>query len=101
VAFFSGRLPFVWIGNQVANPNWFFYNTTAQDFKFPQVWRSNLGYDQQFGKGWVGTLDFIYTKDLNAAYVRNYGLKKPSATLDSEVDNRPVYGADDIAIYEG
>nr|MBX2845645.1 TonB-dependent receptor [Saprospiraceae bacterium] len=35
---FTGRFPFVWIGNQVANPNNFFYNMTAGDFQFPQVW---------------------------------------------------------------
>ena len=46
---FTGRFPFVWIGNQVANPNFFFYNVTDPDFKFPQVWRSNLGLDQRFG----------------------------------------------------
>lgn len=97
---FSGRLPFVWIGNQVANPNWFFYNTTAPDFKFPQVWRSNLGIDHQLGKGWVATVDLIYTKDANAALVRNYGLKLPSGTLQG-VDNRPVYTAADRAVFTG
>ena len=97
---FSGRFPFVWLGNQVANPNWFFYNTTASDFKFLQVWRTNLGMDKKFGKGWVGTLDLIYTKDINAPIVRNAGLKTPSATL-AGVDNRPVYGPDDHAVFNG
>lgn len=97
---FSGRLPFVWIGNQVANPNWFFYNKTANDFKFPQVWRSNLGFDQQFGTGWVASLDVMYTKDINAAMVRNYSLKPPTTRL-SGVDNRLIYTDDDRAIYNG
>jgi hypothetical protein len=35
---FTGRFPFVWIGNQVANPNSFFYCVTDPDFKYPQVW---------------------------------------------------------------
>ena len=30
---FTGRFPFVWIGNQVANPNFFFYCTTAPGFQ--------------------------------------------------------------------
>jgi hypothetical protein len=94
---FTGRLPFVWIGNQVANPNFFFYNKTANDFKFPQVWRSNLGYDQKVGEGWIVSLDAIYTKDLNAAYVRNFSLKPPTATLDAPGDNRPVYAFEDHA----
>lgn len=87
---FTGRFPFVWIGNQVANPNSFFYCVTEPDFKFPQVWRSNIGFDQKIGTGWTGTIDVIYTKDINAMMVRNYGLITPTGTLDG-VDNRPVY----------
>ena len=90
---FSGRIPFVWVGNQVANPNFFFYNKTDSGFKFPQVWRSNLGYDQQFGGGWIATIDLIYTKDINAAIVGNYSLRPPSGTLQG-VDNRPYYTLD-------
>ena len=87
---FTGRFPFVWIGNQVANPNFFFYSITDPNFKFPQVWRSNLGLDQKFGNGLMGTIDLIYTKDVNAMMVRNYGLKTPSGRLNG-VDNRPIY----------
>jgi hypothetical protein len=87
---FTGRLPFVWIGNQVANPDFFFYCITDPNFKFPQVWRTNLGYDHKFGNGWLFSGDFIYTKDLNAQMVRNYGLKLPSGTLNG-ADSRPIY----------
>ncbi|MEM7104012.1 MAG: TonB-dependent receptor [Bacteroidota bacterium] len=87
---FSGRLPFVWIGNQVANPNWFFYNITDRDFKFPQAWRTNVGWDQKMGNGWTVSSDFIYTRDVNGMMVRNYGLTPPSGTLVG-VDNRPIY----------
>lgn len=91
---FSGRLPFVWIGNQVANPNFFFYNITSPDFKFPQVWRTNLGYDQKFGDGWVASTDLIYTKDINGMMVRNYGINAPTGNLPG-VDGRKVYTAAD------
>ena len=30
---FTGRLPFVWIGNQGASPDWFFYQVTKPDSK--------------------------------------------------------------------
>ena len=91
---FSGRFPFVWIGNQVANPNFFFYNMTDQNFKFPQVWRSNLGFDQKIEGGWIASLDVIYTRDINAMMVRNYGVRPPSGMLQG-VDNRKIYtGAD-------
>lgn len=98
--FFTGRLPFVWIGNQVANPNFFFYNYTDPNFKFPQVWRSNLGYDRKMGN-WVFTLDVLYTKDLQAAMVRNYGLKLPTGKLQGP-DNRPIYtNADRTLVFGG
>ena len=93
---FTGRFPFVWIGNQVANPDFFFYNTTAPSFQFPQVWRSNLGADLTVGGGWTLTTDLIYTADQNAMMVRNYGLRTPQGTLPG-VDNRPVYRAEDRA----
>jgi hypothetical protein len=90
---FSGRFPFVWIGNQVANPNFFFYCVTRPDFKFPQVWRSNLGVDKKFGDGWVASADLLYTKDINGMMVRNYGLNLPTGRLNAPGDNRPIYTA--------
>ncbi len=91
---FTGRFPFVWVGNQVANPNWWFYTSTTPDFQFPQVWRSNLGLDTKFAGGWTASFDVIYTKDVHAMLVRNYGLNKPSGTL-KDVDGRPIYLATD------
>lgn len=93
---FSGRFPFVWVGNQVANPAFFFYCITDPDFKFPQVWRTNLGYDRTLGKDWLASVDLLYTKDLNAAMVRNYGLKLPTGRL-AGADTRPIYLAADRA----
>ena len=86
---FSGRFPFVWVGNQVANPDFFFYCMTNPDFKYPQIWRTNIGYDQKIND-WTFSADVVYTKDLQSAMVRNYGLISPSGTLNS-VDNRPIY----------
>jgi Carboxypeptidase regulatory-like domain len=89
---FTGRFPFVWIGNHVANPNFFFYNVTRPDFKYPQVWRSNLGIDQKFGSGFVGSLDVMFTKDENAMMVRNYSLGgAPTLTLNAPGDARKIY----------
>lgn len=87
---FSGRFPFVWVGNQVANPNFFFYCVTDPDFKFPQVWRTNLGYDRKIFGQWTGSVDVLFTKDLQAQMVRNYGLKLPTGKLSGS-DQRPIY----------
>ncbi len=93
---FTGRFPFVWIGNQVANPAFFFYCVTDPNFKFPQVWRTNLGYDHKFKSGWLVSADVIYTKDVNAVMVQNWGLKTPSGRLQG-ADTRPIYLAADRA----
>lgn len=87
---FTGRFPFVWIGNQVANPDFFFYQTTDPDFEFPQVWRSNLGAEKVFANGWLLSTDFIFTKDINGVLVRNFGLKAPTGTLNG-ADSRAYY----------
>lgn len=89
---FTGRFPFVWIGNQVANPNFFFYCVTSPDFKFPQVWTTNIGYDVKTASNWVASVDVIYTKEVNSMMVRNYGLKTPTGKLQG-ADTRPIYNA--------
>ena len=94
---FTGRFPFVWIGNQVANPNFFFYCVTAPDFRFPQVWKSSLGYDHKFDSGWIASVDVLYNKDINAMIVRNYGLKTPDGILQ-DPSSRPLYRASDRAV---
>jgi hypothetical protein len=92
---FTGRLPFVWIGNQISSPEVFFLQAVDPDFKFPQVWRTNLGTDYRFDGGLILTGDLSYTKDINAAHVQNWGLLPPSGTLGG-VDNRPIYTANDL-----
>ncbi len=95
---FSGRFPFVWISNHVANPNFFFYCVTHPDFQYPQVWRSNLGIDKKFGAGWIASADFIYTRDINGMMVRNYGLNQPTGRLNAPGDERPIYLNADRAV---
>tara|TARA_B110000902_G_scaffold208500_1_gene237911 strand:+ start:539 stop:3703 length:3165 start_codon:yes stop_codon:yes gene_type:complete len=87
---FTGRLPFVWLGNQIGNPEVFFYQAVDPDFKFPQVWRTNVGLDYKLESGYIVSGDVSYTKDLNGAHVQNWGLRSPTGTLT---------GADDRAYY--
>ena len=91
---FTGRFPFVWLGNQIANPNIWYYQLVDPNFKFPQVWRTSLGYDHKLDNGFTYSTDISYTRDMNGAQVQNWGLNKPTGTL-SGVDNRPVYQAGD------
>ena len=61
-----------------------------RNFKFPQVFRTNLGIDKQLGKGFTASWDVIYTKDINAVKMRNANLKAPTATLSGQ-DNRKYF----------
>ncbi len=89
---FTGRLPFVWLGNQVSGADDVFFQIVDKDFEWPRVWKSSLGLDTKFKNGLVASADFSYTKDIIAAHVQNWGLKAPSANL---------IGADDRAVYAG
>ena len=87
---FTGRFPFVWLGNQIGNPNAYYYQVVDPNFKFPQVWRTSFGVDMQLKDGTILTTDVFYTKDINGAHVQNWGLSNPTGTLGG-VDNRPIY----------
>lgn len=89
---FTGRFPFVWLGNAIGNPFTGYYNVTAHNFKWPQIWRSNIGLDYKLPIGTVLSADIAYSKDINAMMVRDYGLGTPTGTLNSGTgDNREVY----------
>ncbi|WP_338408336.1 TonB-dependent receptor [uncultured Flavobacterium sp.] len=88
---FTGKLPFVWIGNQVSGVDPFFYQVVNKDFKFPQVFRTSLGLDHRFKNNYIATVDMSYNKDINAVHVQDWGLKKPTSSLTG-ADNRAIYG---------
>ncbi len=62
---------------------------TDPDFKFPQLWRTNIAVDQRLP--WldlVGSLEFLYNRDVNGIYYINANLAPPDAQF-SGVDDRP------------
>lgn len=77
------------------------YNIAITDpnFKFPQVFRANLGVDRNLGKGYILTLEGIYTKDINAVYHQNVNLPVATQNLRAPEggDNRPIYYANNAA----
>ncbi|MBM4167760.1 MAG: TonB-dependent receptor [Ignavibacteria bacterium] len=112
---FTGRIPFVWFGNVISNPGanpkvWgpsntgvpqvktsddavlqqsFDLNAMVDDFKWPQVWTTNFAVDHKLPWDLLGTFEAVYSKDINAIFVRNADLKAPVRTLP---DGRPYYG---------
>ncbi|KIA84030.1 carboxypeptidase regulatory-like domain-containing protein [Flavobacterium sp. AED] len=95
---FTGKLPFVWIGNQVGGTDPFFYEVVNNNFKFPQVWRTSLGIDHKFENNYILTVDMSYNKDINAVHVQDWGLKTPTSQLNG-VDNRLIYGSNDYGTW--
>ena len=61
---------------------------TDNDFRFPQIWRSNIGVDHKLPGGIVGTVEFLYNKDVNGIYYINANLP-PAQTAFVGADNRP------------
>lgn len=91
---FTGRLPFVWLGNQVSGADDGFLQIMDKDFKWPQVFRTSLGFDHKFKSDYIFTFDMSYNKDINGVHVQNWGLKRPTATLAGG-DGRAIYRATD------
>jgi hypothetical protein len=63
-------------------------NVTDADFKFPQVWRTNLAVDHRLPGGITGTMEFLYNKDINGIYYINANLPAAQSAF-SGPDNRP------------
>ncbi|MBU2636065.1 MAG: TonB-dependent receptor, partial [Bacteroidetes bacterium] len=114
---FTGRLPFVWVGNIISNPGnnpnlypnvqtqiktsddailqtSFDLNGMVEDFKWPQVWTTNLAVDQKLPWDLVGTVEFVYGRDINSIYVRNADIRTPVRYLP---DGRPYFGGVDAS----
>ncbi len=65
-------------------------NATDSDFRFPQVFRSNLGFDAALPYGFTATVEGIYSKDLNAVFHRNANLEPAVGTFGG-ADDRPRF----------
>ncbi len=73
------------------------FAVTARNFKFPQIWRTNLAVDQTFGAGWKLTLEAMYTKDINATAMYNANQSTPTGTVRTGGFTRPAYSANNNA----
>jgi hypothetical protein len=67
----------------VPSPNYF-----VSDFKFPQTFRVSLGADHRLPGGLVGTVDLLYSKNVNQLYVQDANLNN----LGPNSEQRFMYG---------
>ncbi|MRG43547.1 cell envelope biogenesis protein OmpA [Chitinophaga sp. SYP-B3965] len=71
------------------------------NFKFPQIFRTDIAVDKNLGNGWTFTAEGLITKDINAVRMRNGNLKEATG-IAAGPDNRPRYvspNASDRYIY--
>lgn len=117
---FSGTPPYVWLSNQAGNNGLLFgllskgrpfdgvaiYQPTAADiqnskmdlavtdrnFKYPQLWKTDIAADFMFGDGWILTGELLYNKDIHAIYHTNIGLNEPTGyVMEGGKEGRPFF----------
>jgi hypothetical protein len=54
---------------------------TESNFKFPQVWRTNIAIDKKLFAGIIATTEFIYSKDVNGVSYHNANLAPSNGTF--------------------
>ena len=79
-------------------PSTFDLALTDPNYKFPQVWKTNLAVDQKLPfLGLVGSVEYLYNKTINAVHYYEANLQNPVGTLGG-VDNRPRFGGTDATV---
>jgi hypothetical protein len=79
-------------------PTTFDLALTDQNYRFPQVWKTNLAVDQKLPfLGLVASAEYLYNKTLNAVHYYEANLQNPVGTLGG-VDNRLRFGGSDATV---
>ena len=93
------QIPFLFqpdVNSQYTNPNFTIpsgeVDLFTKDFKYPQVFKTNLAWDQKFGKGFEFSLEGLFTKTLNNIVYTQVN-SDPTVNLNwtETPDNRPVF----------
>ncbi|MDP2089715.1 MAG: carboxypeptidase regulatory-like domain-containing protein [Flavobacteriaceae bacterium] len=78
-------------------PTTFDLAMTDPNYKFPQVWKSNIALDHKLPGGFIGTVEYLYSQNINAVTYYNANLKAPIGTFNGP-DNRPRFGGTDATL---
>jgi hypothetical protein len=66
-------------------------NLISEEFKLPKLFRASLAADKKFGNGWSGTIEGLFSKNINEIYYTNINLLPPTA-VSLGPGPRAVYG---------
>ncbi len=122
IGVFSGRTPYVWISNQYSNNGTdlaryyitsnvpFFVtdpfnqptsptavysgdiNLITKDYRFPQVLKTNLAVDKKLPMGFIGTVEFVYSKGIKEIKYQNINIGPNGQYNQIAGDGRPLFG---------
>lgn len=65
-------------------------NLITETFKLPKLFRTSVGIDKRFGKGWLASFEAIFSKNINEIDYTQVNLA-PSALTSVGPDRRTVY----------
>lgn len=63
----------------------------AEDFKLPQVLKASIAVDKKLPWGLIGTVEYIYSNQLQDISVDNLNLRPSEQNLTGTPDDRPIY----------
>ncbi|HEX3866800.1 MAG TPA: hypothetical protein VHV78_08615, partial [Gemmatimonadaceae bacterium] len=65
-------------------------NTTDPNLKFPETWRSSIGYDRRLPWNIIGTIEAMYTRSIYNFYYQNIGITP--TPIGTDLNGREIYG---------
>ncbi len=72
-------------------------NLFTKDFKYPQVLKTNIGYDTEIGNGWNTSIEASFTKTLNNVRYTNLNTSSEiTGNFTGSGDDRPIYDRTEI-----
>lgn len=66
---------------------------TSKEFRMPKVFRTSIAFDKRFPKGWVFTVENMFTKNINDIYYYNVNLLPPTLKMATGPDTRSIYAS--------